>query len=1389
MLFEYLYKNANDDDSEPFQDLIEKAIDWSGVTPSSGFKKKKKVNLTPTSSTDQTPSVSPAEPPTPKKKQPVKPLKIKQPAGSPVNAGTHTTIQLDSNTAKVKKVAVTPDGAQNKTYHEGVGGNVKPAKLKAKPLIIPATANPKKKAEEAQNKVTYKQHPSGETVATGHPQGKVPVDIKLDDKGKWYHDKLKVGDKVGFNGWSDAFKQWTPVESEVTELNPNGEKLIHVKHLHQDFANDPDAPPMQVHYNKLNHFKRKMDSDPGKWEHYEYPGEYQEPTADDPQEAPPEKKLSAEEHHQHAVHQAEIVKAKTDSIKKHLEGGDVIEFWMKDPMSNKLTLNIGTAHNMATLGGPGGAKKASKMKSDGKDGEAPEVNNVIVQTKYGFEDVPLDHVKRFGKYLVDELHMFQFNPETLKWERDGKSAQESVPVDPKQQQAAPETLPSHVPHPSTLDQTPALPVAKPATPPAVPQPEQVGGAGATSSVPGVATSSAPEVPQQNVPSTAASDPTQDIAHTIMDAGAKFLGNDDEDGSIFFQDPKTGRVHAINKDNFTHDAVLRALGKTPAPSNKDSFSDQPDAEKDQSQDITQHWTHQLPEDLVGHVRGLLDKIDAHRKKGDVVPPSILIARHNLLNNYDSKKAMKNAAKIEEYLHNPDALPKVKPPLQREDFQKKFNGATDFNSISLEQAKEKLGSNKPASPMLQQKQQQALDKLNDMANEFKLQGFSGALGQINPDTDNRNLINFYKVKLEDAIKGSKQTHQPFHLDMPSDEHIEQEHHLDDLADHMQHNGLLIPSKQKKLQQLQYFIHNAPDSPMVGKLMNELHNYSYETGPNDPHFKLATMEKQIDDLKADKLPPGLLAYLKKDVDDANNGLVNPEEALKNIQKLSDEHGLKLKIPEPVPYDNSEGSKAKLDAMVQHRKLVEEQKKIKEEEAKAKASQVPNEAPKAATPVDQNAQNQQVNLKVKDAQKTLTRLQTWEKNYNKIIQDLHDSKVSNPDPATQTVLNNMYKTIQEDFGKLQGLQKELGGMGIDVPMYKPNVMPYGSEAGATDDVLDKVTSNISKLHNDHENRKKQWLENQIGFTHNDIQVLRSHFMSRAMKQLPAVQQDLKNIDSVIGQMLNDQQWKPVDIGQATTPQGKQFLELVNEKIEQLRNREQLAGIPLEEALGKSLGEIIISQKKLARRDVSLALRKSFYNDKDSPDLQHATNLLSSYVDDFIDAIMNTYTNIPVSVRKSITSKLLKSLINDVIKDNEYSAMLMKSDYTAPLDESVIKSLGRRIAGIVTEFRMETNGDPMLVINLNKSITTNKSGVTSKYFTHGHRLMKGHVNFTHDVWSDLFIDLEDCMYKAGILAVKVSPYRISKFVGDNDQKSLTDFYNENLEILNNRLSEMKDGR
>jgi hypothetical protein len=389
LLAKSLLSNESDDD-----------LDWASE-PLPVAKPKVNVN-TGANKNNGTASVTPPAQKTVKPKT----LKIKAPSGgtqgTPLQADTHTSTTVDSSLVPVKQMVNTPEGMKSKTFHKPAGDSPQ--------LTIPADKkNPKK---------LLKKKPASDAPPTYVSQP------EWDDKSQYYHDNLKVGDTVGFNGYSTEHGHQVPVESEVVGLNPDGKKHIQVRPLHKDAKGDPNAEPMNLHYAEVKHFKRANPDDPNKKDHYEYNGEYQKPQIDSPPEAESEKKLSPEDILAKMQKRNEILKKKQDGIKKHVAPGDIVEFYKTNPETGKLSLEHGLVHDFATTG------------ADGKKPKAP--TSIPVQTGDGFEEVPFDRVNRFGKHIVNRVYMHKYDPDKEDWDIDdeklkGKAAPAvDKPFDPKQ---------------------------------------------------------------------------------------------------------------------------------------------------------------------------------------------------------------------------------------------------------------------------------------------------------------------------------------------------------------------------------------------------------------------------------------------------------------------------------------------------------------------------------------------------------------------------------------------------------------------------------------------------------------------------------------------------------------------------------------------------------------------------------------------------------------------------------------------------------------------------------------------------------------------------------------------------------------------------------------------
>jgi archaellum component FlaC len=1333
--------------SEPFQELLEKAegADALSPIPSAAAKSKK-----------------PLAAPTNIGKKKVNAIKI--PTGSPAGAKVKTGTQLDTSKTAVKKVITTPQGTQQKTFHESPMGE--PAALvvpKAKKATQkPVGAGAGKSLEQPQQNVP---HPKGGTVAVGHGSDKIPVVPEFDHKAKWYHDNLKIGDKVHFNAFSDAYGDYRPISSEVTALNPEGAKILHVQHPHKDFKDDPNAPPFPVHYGKILKFERADEKNPHLKHHFEYSGEFDNPDITSPEGVGPEKKIDPIAHHEHMQKREEIIKHKTDAIKQHLEGGDIVEFWTQDPLSKKISVLFGTAANLKPTQPQGGVGKAG-----GKSGASGQVdvNHVAVHTKDGVHEVPLDQVKRFGKYIVNKLHMYSFDPDNLEWMEDDKSSTGIHPADEESAMVTPKHIPgdainTKVPEPSTQ-----------------------------------ATSQIPEnkiEPFADEPHPAASPlHPKDPKNVIHDAGG-FVNHEDED-NIYFTHPDSKELFEIPREQVTPERVAQILGKKLV--NTQEELDQKPAKA--TFDVTKHWTHHFPAEHVPNVRNMLHTVDTLRAKGTVIPPSILAARHHLLSDDSYENAYRAASQLQKYLKNPDPTKEIKPPTKLQDYQERLGmDPAELNDIGV--AKEKLGGTKPADYYLQQKQAAAVDTLSKYAEAHNLHDLGVKLGHTDVTKDQRNLIDFYRhfLKQQSEKANPGQATAPLSLQLPTDEHIANARHLNELNEHLHRSKLDIPAYQNKLGQLNDVLQHTPDSPEVAKLFNELHTYAYDRAQNDPHYKAYMLQQNIQDKVADKIDPATMDKINERLEGVERGITNPEVATMQIGNYLQKLG--IDVNKLMPDQNAgtmmtptQSAKLRLNNLMNSRKFQEGQaetdqqlKKI-EQGMEGKEGVAPLAGASPKTVKLPNSSGGMMDFSPKDLTEISNGIKKRIKDYQEIKSmpgaDTHD---------TQAYLKNIAAGINDNISRYNHLSEKFAEMGEQVePLDVDTSIFKNPKAVKEEGSLPSTEQLVHDFQNKIEADDKVWLRSAVEAQKNQINVERKHFLNFSRKFSPFVQQDIANIDKMMQQQLDEEKWEPLSEGTAMTPQGKKFLDVMNEYVAKVKRREKIAGMPIEEAY-KSLADIISAEKTIVRRDVSLALRKAFYNDYEAPELPTAANLLASYFDDFIDTVMGTYKHIPVPVRKSILRSLLKSLIADVVKDNEFAASNMREDYTAPIDNEVVKSMGMEVANIVTLFRLEAEPEKtFFVIDINKGKKTRPHAIEReldnvKKYASGLRPIHNKQKLSSEEWFYKLKNLETQMYQAHMFSRRVSEHRLRKFVLDNDNKTVLNFYNDNLKQLNERLSSVEE--
>lgn len=1393
--------------TEPFQELLRKANDelYKGdidegddIAPEPVGKKAKAIKV------PKIPKVGAAAPKAPSatkvgSKKVVAP-KLPMQQGGPSQAGTHTAMQVDSNTQPTSKMVIGgPNGGHRKTVHEGVKlkqnapqltqqvpkrnfgatqdpdpedaqqqpeqntpitfnapeGDYESIKLKqtAPSLYVPGGEQSLPENMEGQDKgshsISHVQHPSGGTVAVGHPEGSVPMAPVMDHKGKWYQENVQPGDFATFLAHTKDYGLH-PFTTKILEKNPNGADILHMEHPNK--AERQKGTPFPIHYSKIQHVLRHDPKNPGEHKTLMYPGELDHPDDAAPKNAVAHPKSSPKEMDDFEKEVTEHQKNRVDTVKKYIKPKDVIEFWMTNPTNGHAELVRGYVTNLAM---PDTESPQGKSGKGGKTAQkAPEPTSIVAYTKdHGVVNVPFEHVHRFSQKNVNHRYTYVYNHNTGDWHD--------------------ESLPQYLGNEEQLSE------AKQAAPAAQSQATLPGGAvagGATSE------SGVPEV-KDGIESNIAHEEVKPLPQSDEKSRAEFVHNSgarwefEHNGKVFFTDPLTERTHSIPVDELSEAAIKERL-EQPKQKPQESFEEEPEPQFD----IKTHWTHTFSPKQVSEVRGLLDKLDAHRA-GNEVPPDVLAARHTLLHKQDKKAAMIAAMRIHEYLEAPNAIRIEHTPTEK-DFKNKFF-AEDLGDVSHSAVMDKLGTNNPSTSYLHKKQADAVSGLSKMAEELGMGDVATKLASINPKTDNRQVLHFYEQMLR-----SKANAQGLKLDskihIPSDEHIDMGKHLGEITEYINKQNLNNPLMTKKLQNLGFLMEHNPDNPQVQKLFNEMHNYGYEQGEQHPAHQFYTILNMLRE-KPPKNAPELLKRLEGRSNVMEQGVLSPEAVLQNTMEDLDKYGVKLKLPEPQQVNRTDSFKQRLDAMSAARQQAEGAKQI-EKQLDSVATSPAGNKPVAGTD-DEGATVPGVSPELTNKQSALAKIrkQIESKDANAVaMMEAMEQGSANYSPQDIAVISaSIINPVQSLYEKYNQMADELTQQGVKVDEYKPKfkAMQEGKEQ--------QMKENISESHHKQQSYAKDWFANQLLHSKNDLDVQRHHFLSRAKNQVPEVQNEIKQINQLLEGVMKHNQWNPIDAEQFKSHLAQTFAKQINNIVEEVRANEQMTMIPLQTALkrheemfGKSVSEMIAAEKTLVRRDISLALRKSFYNDKESPELRKATDLMASYFDDFVDAVINNYTAIPFGVRKSICRKLTKSLIQDVIKDNIFSATTMKDDFTAPLTDMVIKSMGREVAAMVTNFRIDAYDKPFLVVDLNKGMEKSSRKLEAFETPHNKPLARG-IRLSPDDWFELLRGLEADLYKAGMTVSTVSPNRLRKFVADNDPKGLETFYNTNVQELNERLAEI----
>ena len=784
------------------------------------------------------------------------------------------------------------------------------------------------------------------------------------------------------------------------------------------------------------------------------------------------------------------------------------------------------------------------------------------------------------------------------------------------------------------------------------------------------------------------------------------------------------------------------------------------------DNLDQYAHLKPEHFDSATMAL-DKINNYMKSNSDVPFKVLKARHDLHvgNNIDSASKI-----IHQFVDNNGAVDSIAPPKTMQDFEQ-LVGAKVSDPNFLTVAEQKLASDKPASEYLDRMQTNTIKTLQWLATKHGFKGLSDRLGKVDASKDNRELLDVYKAFLQRNVdlpvaSAGKPLPPPFDIHTPTDEHIDMANHLEELRNHLQDKKLLTPSYEQRADTLAQHLETDPDSKWVNKTFNQMHRFANDTGVDDPMFQFDTLKEQYE--KAGEIEdPEKRTEAQRVIEGVQSMSLDPAKAVKKLGKLMEESGIKVELPESEEEMPSKTAYAKLQsvkngvAMHKQTKVLQnnidqlgkEVDKYQEEKASVpseegtKGLQVPT-SPAASGPA---TKDKALYFKVRDLRNTIVGA---EKNLQKFYAGGGTSSEYIQDPAIKA-MKHALKSAIDDYN-LQG--KKLAD--VDGKEFEPYVSK----------IEHPVDEQQVKAKEEHNKTVQDGVNHMADVAVKRFQQKRNNILENSQFYSPDIQSDIANINHAIQQ--SGKSGKYLDMGMAKTNFG---LKLINAYHAFLAEKQE-ADEYYDNWSEKSLVKLIEAEKILARRDISIALRKSFYNDVNSNDLTRCTELLGAYFDEFIDSFMTTYKAIPVDVRKTGNRALLKGLIKDVIKNNEFSASTMQEDFTAPLTDDVIKSMGQKIATIATDFRMETK--PMFVFDLNKSDTSSKS-IHREPVIHNLSLIKSDKVSSAEQWVERLVYIENIMYKAGLFPYRTNANRFKKFVKDNDEVALKSFYNECVEQLN----------
>lgn len=862
---------------------------------------------------------------------------------------------------------------------------------------------------------------------------------------------------------------------------------------------------------------------------------------------------------------------------------------------------------------------------------------------------------------------------------------------------------------------------------------------------------------------------------------KFLVTDEETGldvpipSSHIYNYSSVHPHTGDLETFRYDPELKRMVRvTTSPTGQQEPSkvkpEQPAAAIERTT-FTPDELKRIPQDVA--------KIHQMIESGKDVPPEVLEAKEELA---EGKNLAPNAAIVEEFVNTPRAATPLKmehPSIEH--YQNEF-GKTLFDPQTLINAKNSLlpEAPTPLAGFAAEKQRNAISSLKNFVEENKdVPGMANILNRLtvlDSNNDSRKYLEFLGSAAKQAVEEAKGP-TTFHLVLPTDRDIANVKHLDKLADYLHGAGLVTPQTDQKLQILGVLLNEAPGDPKVERLFARLHDLA-ENGSSDPEFRFDYIANELAERGA--LEEERLAEASPEMAEAaqklNEILNEPkttsqqyDEALKQIVPLLQKLNIKVDIPPEIPRrGTAKRVEDQIQASQQVKQIFNEQEQIGKQ-----INQLEDEAAKNTLSPAESKQAETLRL-ARDLKILRDKIRINEENMRVLRETGVVDHVRGQNVAESVYSSMLSNTtaLVDRYNELVDQAKEHGINSKHYELFKEEKEKEGEDREGTrlrhQEFMQKLDSKLDELRN---NAVK------------NFEITRRHLLSSSSMYSPEARSDLREVNDLINQHL--QTLAKIDPRVASTVIGRHLIDAFNSYTQRVGEIQEQRNEYANSTTVKSLEETMNAEKVIARRDIALALRKSFYNDKDDESISHAADLLGSYFDDVVDRIFTRFNNLPLEVKKGWSRRTVRSLIKSIVKENAHVVTDMRHDFTVPLDKGVIREMGEEIANIATNFDMAANKfKHFYTIPLSKSVPAYNPKL--QYFESDLKVFDRDEKLTAPRLEAAITELDKEMFKAGLTTVQLSPNRIRKFMLDNSLTTAAKMYNDGVKELYRRLFEIK---